>query len=111
MCCFVHALLHTLDYVDARYMYMYPLTSPSCVDCPRYLGNMETIDFEHFHGLYAKVTEDFTKLCHEWEEKSNKLEEEYSSNQSDEDDIKIEDGRQSQKIFCFIHTDIHVLLV
>ena len=58
------------------------------------VGDDKGIDFGYFMGLYTKVTEDLTKLCHEWEEKSNKVEEEYSSDQSGGEDINIEDGRQ-----------------
>ena len=38
-----------------------------------------------------KVTERFTQLCLEWEEKSNKLEE-----STDREDINLEDGRQGK---------------
>ena len=60
------------------------------------VGDEKGIDFRYFNGLYTKVIEDFTKLCHEWDDKSNKLEEEYSSDQNGGEDINIEDGRQNR---------------
>ena len=51
----------------------------------------------YFRGLHAGVTERFTRLCQEWEEKSNALEQEYGSdNATDGEGIAIEDGRKTQ---------------
>lgn len=59
------------------------------------IGDEKGIDFGYFNGLCTEVTEDFTKLCHEWDDKSNKLEEEYSNDQSGSEDINVEDGEQN----------------
>lgn len=52
------------------------------------------VDFAYFRGLHAGVTEKFTRLCCEWEEKSNKFEEEVNSEGNGREDVNVEDGRQ-----------------
>lgn len=53
------------------------------------IENDGAIDFSYFHGLCDNVTAKFQQLCSEWEEKSNKLEEEHTDG---EEDINMEDG-------------------
>ena len=63
--------------------------------CASHIESEEVgVDIGYFRGLHAGVTEKFTRLCQEWEEKSNKLEQEYTSDDNtNTEDINIEDGK------------------
>lgn len=63
-------------------------------ELPSILGCEDTVDIAYFCGLHTKVTENLTQLCCEWEEKSNKLEQEYGSDSNSEEGINMEDGRR-----------------
>jgi hypothetical protein len=59
-----------------------------------YVGSEEGVDIGYFRGLHDQVTEKFMRLCQEWEEKSNKLDQEYTSGDGTfAEDINVEDGK------------------
>lgn len=58
-----------------------------------YLVGEDGVDFAYFCGLHANVTDKFTQMCHEWEEKSNKLEEDLKNDDGSFEGVKIEDGK------------------
>ena len=61
---------------------------------PIHVGSEEEVDIDYFRGLHAQVTEKFMRLCQEWEEKSNKLEQEHTSDDGTfAEDINVEDGK------------------
>ena len=61
---------------------------------PIHVGSEEGVDIDYFRGLHAQVTEKFMRLCQEWEEKSNKLEQEHTSDDGTfAEDVNVEDGK------------------
>ena len=64
------------------------------------IGGEDAVDFAYFRGLHTEVTEKFTQLCQEWEEKSNMFEEGYGNGGTAEEEINVEDGRWMKMRVC-----------
>ena len=64
----------------------------------------EGVDIGYFQGLHTQVTEKFMHLCQEWEQKSNKLEEESTGDNSTfAEDVNVEDGKFTRLCIHSVH--------